>query len=298
MTTPRATAELYLANQRRVAVTLAEVDAEWSRVGEDLDAGWSQVGDRITRLTSAAMVGAARDGATSVPLALKELGDDVDPLGVVVPERFGLTASDGRPLDGLLYGAVVTARAAKVPTLDDRLTTGRKWLDMAVHTQVVDASRLASQAAITARDGTGYVRMVNLPSCQDCAALAGKFFRFNAGFARHAGCDCIHRPASSTEGFEGYAETFTLDDITDLSAGQRQAMEDGADFGRVVNRRTTRRRMDSPGRTGRGRSLQPGSVDWIYANARDRQHAVALLQRHGFMRPNRSSTNYGLDLVS
>lgn len=297
MATPRATAELYRANQRRVLATLDEVHGEWSRVGDDLDGGWQRVGRRITLLTAAAMIGAARDGAGSVPAALAEQGVEVEPDAAVVPERFGATASDGRTLDGLLYGAVVASRSAQVASLTERLEVGRRWLTTAVHTQVVDASRLASQVSITAREGVGWVRMVNLPCCQDCAALAGKWYRHNQGFDRHPRCDCVHRPAHSSEGYEDYAETFSLDDITDLSSGQRKALEDGADFGRVVNRRTTRRRMATSGQTGRNRSMRPGSVDWIYENATDREHAMRLLQRHGFMRPGRGDA-YGLDLAS
>lgn len=294
---PQATADLYRADQRRVAEVLTLVRGQWAQMGEDLDAGWRQVAPRLVAYTSAAMVGAARDGAASVPAALAETGFDVPPDAEVEPRAFGRTASDGRSLAGLLYGGVVAARTATAGSLSERLSVGQRFLDTAIHTQVVDAARLSSQAAITARPAVGWVRMVNLPCCQDCAALAGKWFRHSASFDRHPRCDCIGRAAHQDEAPEGYAETFTLDDVTDLSTGQRQALENGADFGRVVNRRETRRRMASPGRTGPGRSLRPGSVDWIYANARDREHAIQLLQRRGFMRRG-PGDNYGLDLAS
>ena len=50
------------------------VEREWRGVGEDFDAGWTRVGPRITTLLAAAQVGAAIDGAASVPAALEQSG--------------------------------------------------------------------------------------------------------------------------------------------------------------------------------------------------------------------------------
>lgn len=170
------------------------------------------------------------------------------------------------------------------------------WLDLAIQRQISDTGRLASGTAIAATRNTGYVRYVNPPCCQDCAILAGRWYRHSAGFQRHHRCDCQHRPASSREVPAGYTDTIALDQIRDLTAAQRKAIDDGADLNQVVNayRRQTpsrRHRMQTTtegtsragwyGRTGRGgRRLTPEA---IYTQARSREEAVRLLADYGYL---------------
>lgn len=241
---PRATSDLYRANQARVAALTLALRSEWALIGDDLDAGWGQRGPRIVALTSAAMVGAARDGVASVPAALAQTGHAVPPMANVDPVIFGTFANlapygdgsgAGIPLDQHLYGSVIRARTADAPTSTARLLIGQRALERLVHTQVVDAARSASQVAITATPRVGYVRMVNPPCCQDCAVQAGKWFRWNQGFDRHPNCDCVHRPAHESEPPTGYTQDVDPDDITNLTVGQRLALEDGADVSQVVN---------------------------------------------------------------
>lgn len=241
---PPATADLYRANQSRVAALTLALRSEWDLIGDDLDAGWRQRGPRIIALTSSAMVGAARDGAASVPAALAQTGHAGAPTASVDVEVFGTYANlapygdgsgAGVPLDQHLYGAVIRARSADSPSADARHMVGMRVLERLVHTQVVDAARSASSVAIAATPQVGYVRMVNPPCCQDCAVQAGKWFRYNQGFDRHPNCDCIHRPAHESESPAGYTRDIAPDDITNLTVGQRLALEDGADMSQVVN---------------------------------------------------------------
>ena len=60
---------------------------------------------RLLLIVSAAQLGAARAGAAYVAQAV-----DVPPVAVVDPVAWSGVASDGRPLDTLLYSAVVHAR--------------------------------------------------------------------------------------------------------------------------------------------------------------------------------------------
>ena len=259
-----ATEQLYLAEQARVAATLAAVRRQWDsartpRQGEKLI-------PRLAALVAAAMAGAAEDGSEAVGVALAEAGFPVEPVALVVPEAFGWSASDGRPLESLLRVGAVRSQSS--------MTAGRMWLDVAVHTQVADAARAGSSVAIAMRPRVGYVRFVNPPCCQRCAVLAGKWFKWNQGFHRHPRCDCVHR--AQHEDARGGMQDVPLDQVTDLSSAQRMAMEDGADLGRVVNVR--RGRMTTAG--GPGGRLTPEDV---YRIAQSREEAVRLLARNGYV---------------
>lgn len=274
---PQATVELYRAQQARVARTLLLTRGAWDSAGSV--AALEGLVPRLTLLLAASMLGAARDGAGSVGAALEETGFGVDPVARVVPEEFARSASDGRPLGSLLMVPVVMARSVG-------LESGRVVLDRIVHTQVGDAARAASQVGITVRPGVGWVRMVNPPSCQDCAVLAGKWFRFNQGFERHKNCDCVHRVAHEAEPPEGYADYVPVDQVTDLTEAQRQAIKDGADFNRVINayRRSSpaaRSKMTTTTELGRrGGRLTP---DGIYERVSSREQALDLLRQYGYV---------------
>lgn len=189
---PDATAAFYRAQQRRTVLALAQVNREWSRMGANFDASWRTVGPRLTLLVGAAQLGAARDGAAYVPAVLSELNLDADAEGTVESRRFAGVASDGRPLDSLLYGAVVAAGKAynAGAAVSEALQTGSRQLSMMTRTQIADAGRGATSVAIAATPKvTGYVRMVNPPTCSRCAILAGRWYRYNRGFERHPRCD-------------------------------------------------------------------------------------------------------------
>lgn len=188
--------------------------------------------DRLIAIVVAAQVEAATDAADAVPLMLAEQGIRNDPVTTVLPVSLAGVASDGRSIGGLLdylRGPLVTS----------------KQFDRAVLTQFSDAARGGGSLAIATRPAiTGYTRMLVPPSCSRCAILAGKFYRWNAGFQRHPRCDCRHIPArESTAGdlttdpsayFDGL--TREQQDATFTKAGA-QAIRDGADMNQVVNAR-------------------------------------------------------------
>ena len=236
---PEAVSSHYRTQQRLIVSTLALTRAEWAKMGEDFDASWAAIGPRLTLLVASAQVGAARDGAAYVPQALADQGHNIDPVGTVVPEALAGIASDGRPLDSLLYGSVVTARTAEADSLSQRLAVGGSWLDMAVHTAVADAARQAASVGIAARPRTGWIRMVNPPCCQRCAVLAGKLFKWNQGFQRHPRCDCRHIPYAESDPFDP-GINIGPDDVKDLTKVQRRAIGDGADMNQVINSRRGR----------------------------------------------------------
>ena len=184
---PEAAATHYRTRQRLTLATLGLTRRAW-RMGEDFDASWRTVRRRLLVPVIGAQAVAARSAAAYVADALSETGQAVEPAGQVQPAAFAGTASDGRPLESLLYGAVTAAKTAvaagQAPV--DALERGSRWLDMAVVTQVADAARAAAGVAITARPGIGWVRMVNPPCCSRCAILAGRWYRWSSGFQRHS----------------------------------------------------------------------------------------------------------------
>lgn len=167
--------------------------------------------------------------------------------GTVAAAAFVGVASDGRPLDSLLRQPEIATRVAlsQGATQTRAFATGEATLRMILRTQVADAGRVADGVAIAARPNTGYVRMLVGESCSRCAILAGKFYKFNAGFRRHPRCDCQHIPAKGeqaarSEGlisdpkeyFNSLSEAEQNRIFTNAGA---QAIRDGADMNQIVN---------------------------------------------------------------
>lgn len=296
---PAAAAEHYRAQQRLTVAAIAAARRAWARMDADFDSSWLRVVDTLITVTASAQLGAARSGIAYVPAVLAETGQRDDPAGAVRAEAFAGLASDGRGLETLLYGSVTTAKqavGAGAPP-EQALGAGRAWLDMAVQTLVADANRTAVGVGIASRPSVGgYTRMLNPPSCARCAVLAGKFFRWNAGFRRHPRCDCRHIPAS-----EGIAGDLTMDpraaveagNVTGLSQADRRAIvEDGADVGQVINAGRGMYTANAYGvrvkATREGVTANKGTPrlrpEAIYAVAGDdRTEAIRLLTRFGFL---------------
>lgn len=269
---PQATADLYKGQQRLSLATSALAVREWRSIGEDLDAGWFRIGARLVLLTASGQLGAARAGAAYVPRVLDEQGQSVAPDGAVIPSRFAGVASDGRPLESLLYGAVVAARSAKVDSFAARLDVGASWLDMAVRTQVQDAGRDASAVAVTARPRVRWVRMVNPPCCQRCAVLAGHVYSHSQGFQRHPRCDCQMLPQTIANP-NAPGLVIGPDDVKSLTAKQREAIANGADFNKTVNDYQRKQ----------GDYLPPTKVSQITARSGSRAKAVEALRTAGYL---------------
>lgn len=185
-----ASAEEYDATQRRItAIVNTSVRASWRRVRPaDIDATWGAVGPMVLRSVIAGQLVGAQEADGYVTAVLDEQSVTAAAEGVVQPTAFAGVASDGRPLDTLLEEPVIGAKTeiAGGRTAADALTRAGERLAMLATTMVQDAARQAVGAAIVARPRvTGYVRMLTPPSCARCAVLAGRWYRWSAGFARH-----------------------------------------------------------------------------------------------------------------
>lgn len=184
---------------------------------------------RLAALVTAFQLLAATDAAESVGLMLAEQNITADPEAAVNVTALAGVASDGRPLDSLM-GIDFTPHQ----------------LGLVVATQVQDAARQAASVSIASRPRvSGYVRMLNTPSCSRCIVLAGKRYRWNAGFRRHPRCDCRHIPTA--EDVAGDLTSDSADYFNSLTATEQdriftkagaESIRLGADMSQVANVRS------------------------------------------------------------
>lgn len=223
----------------------------------------------LTPTLALLMSSAAKHGAESVEVMLAEQGLDAPAEATVVASTFARTASDGRSLSGLVE------QARSLPDL----------MAMVV-TQIADSGRVAASVATAARPRlSGYVRNVGPKCCGRCAILSGRFYRWNEGFLRHPRCHCTHVPttrAGADTAIRSPEQLFREGRITDLSKADVKAINDGADLGQVVNVQRKAAGLSEAGRVlvRDGRLMPEG----IYRIASDRNQALELLQRNGFIR--------------
>jgi hypothetical protein len=286
---PQAVADHYRAQQRRSVKAVALIRNEWAKMGDDLDASWAGISRRVVVLTAAAQLGAARDGAAYVPVALSEQGISLESAGAAIPGAFSgaATSLDGLTygsLDDLLYGAVIQARTVEAASLQERLAAGGRSLEGLVSTQISDAARMAASTTISATHGAGWVRMVNPPCCQRCAVLAGKFFHSNSGFQRHPLCDCRHVPTTEAKWTDAGVDV-KPDQIKDLTKAQRSAIDEGADMNRVINSHRAGKRSDDLMSTFEGakRGQRRLTPEGIYKVSATREEALERLRDNGYL---------------
>ena len=108
----------------------------------------------------------------------------------VDPGAFAGRAASGLSLENLL--SIPAARAQQALTSgmprDIAMGAGEGSLKMYATTEIHDAARLASQASTVTHRAGGYIRVVGAMCCSRCAILAGRWYRYSAGFERHPNC--------------------------------------------------------------------------------------------------------------
>lgn len=234
------------------ARALATATRHWHKLGPNwITDAWRERIPTVTAAITSAQRTAAASALVSGALALGEQGQWAALDGIVDPEAFAGLAADGRNLDTLLKVPATTTRTLIADGMEpaEALAAGGRQLSMMVLTEIADAGRGAAGVQIAARPRTGYVRMLNPPSCSRCVILAGSFYRWNKGFLRHPRCDCVHVPTMVTDQAEAFAEGL-IDDpyeaFNRMSEAEQnrvftnagaQAIRDGADMYQVVNAR-------------------------------------------------------------
>lgn len=157
--------------------------------------------------------------------------------------------------------------------------------DRLVESIVTDAARAAESVATAVRPHIYHVRYVNPPCCARCAILAGRVYKWSTGFERHPGCDCSMIPTTVAAPYAQDPEELVQQGLVrGLSKADLQALADGADLGQVANVRKKKAGLLEAGHalTRGGRPTPAG----IYGTAGDdREKALTLLQRYGYITP-------------
>lgn len=297
----------YERMQRLQAAGVVAARRAWRRVGlSDLSGSWAVGLRALVPALTALQVEAASAGAAYGAAVLAEQSEWVAPDAFVDPRAFGGFASDGRSLEGLLYSPVTSVKSQIGSGVAGQvaLASGQALLDRAVQTLIADTGRQAAGADVAARAGVGYVRMLNPPSCDRCTILAGRFYRWNAGFLRHPRCDCIHQPSRSldaarSEGlvddpYEYFRGLSEAEQDKAFGRANAQAIRDGSDIFQVVNARrgmtpnglfTTEGSRRGNAAAGLRRGQRRMTPELIYQQAGSRDEALSLLETHGYVLP-------------
>lgn len=183
-------------------------------------------------------------------------------------------------------------------------------VELLIASEVADAGRTAGQVETGSQGWSGYIRVLTPPSCPRCAILAG-WYRWDAGFRRHPGCDCACVPAHAEHDVDRLVEhpvdMIEAGQIRGLSKADAQAILDGADPAKVVNAVrgtsqpgiTTARTVTVNGRRiktttaetskrAAWRKAHPSTLlrlrpEQIYKDADDRADALRLLKLYGYI---------------
>ena len=259
---------------------MAAVGPVWGAIDPEGDwaAQWSRLVLDASLITASAQLGAAIDGAASVPASLVQSGYPEKQLATVNPAGFAgwMQADNGAMVDlpTALYAAPVVRARMATGTIAEKMRAGLSMLEALVQVAVADAARHAATAQGAATANTVNVFYDPPPMCQRCAVIVGRRYKFGTQFARHPGCDGQTQIMSERD--ESQIPALGMDDVTDLTQAQRKAIEDGADFNQVVNTQSRNPGLVTP----RGRLTPAG----IYAEAGDdRQRAIDLLREHGYI---------------
>jgi len=226
----------------------------------DVSGSWERerIGDRLLLAVSQAQLLAAMSADDYADLMLAAQEIEAEAAGKVNAQALAGVASDGRDLADLLLQPVVTTAVARAggAAPAEAMNAGIGALTRIVGTQVADAGRAASSLAVAARPGvSGYIRMLVGTSCGRCAILAGRWYRWDAGFNRHPLCNCIGIPADEDTADDAMTEPMAY--FRSLSKAEQdkaftksgaQAVRDGADISQVVNARRGALGLDAPGR--------------------------------------------------
>lgn len=271
----------YQVQQGISATTAAAVARAWQAMGDDFDESWARVRPRMLSVVEAGRAAAVANAIPYTPAVLAETGQVDAGVGALAQAAFLASAPDGRDMGSLLDESIVKAKTVVAGGAGpgEALASSGRWLSMVTLTTLADTRRMVYQADIIQRPTlTGYVRMLNMPSCRRCIALAGKWFRWNEGFQRHPNCDCTHIPGA--ENVVGDARTdpyLAFKSMTEeqqeqtFGRSEARAIREGADLYKVVNQSV--RKLPTAN----------SAIDRIYRTAGTRSNAIRMLQQQGFI---------------
>lgn len=244
--------------------------------------------DRQQRLSALAVNEAQRIGVRGAQAVARRVrvyqaaavAVSLESLGPILDEQDISSEADAAVVPAALLTATNDAAA-----MLDKAQTDEAFLRI-VQTLVVDASRTARTVDMATRPAvTGYVRSLRPPSCSRCAILAGHVYRYSQGFQRHPRCDCLMTPTTDAIGPQlvtDPTEAFERGQIRGLSRADIEAVQAGADLGRVVNVRSQAAGLTvGSSVTVRAGRLTPQGCLMFASN---REESLRLLRRHGYIR--------------
>lgn len=272
----------------------------WKRVDADrIAASWLEQLPELTEAVSGFQYKAAVSASEYGALALAEQGVYGPPSAFVDPKAFAGVSPDGRSLESLLNQPSIRARSliGKGLSVEDAIVAGQLYLGTIVRTLIADTARQAASVDLAVRKGYGYTRVIVGETCKDCVILAGKFYKWNAGFLRHPNDDCIHVPTTMplsekaiTDPYEHFRSMSEAEQNKFWGEDDAQAIRDGADIYQVYNARrgASRDGMTTLYSTLK-RGLMPNQVrltpDAIYKQATSRAEALRLLEANKYILP-------------
>lgn len=213
---------------------------------------WLEILPEAVALVTAVQLEAAEDANRYMEAALKAQRLDTNGpqvaaaafAGVAYPLEGEATRFDLKgTLSSPAFKALIGIRGGL--SVDRAMGGGLNDLLLRSQMQVSDAARNTGGVKMASRDRpAGWVRMLNPPSCSRCTVLAGKYFKYNQGFARHPGCDCRHIPASEdtaedvmTDPYEYFKSLSRAEQERVFTRDGAAAINDGSDIFQVVNAR-------------------------------------------------------------
>ena len=178
----------YRIQQGISTTTAAAVGQVWRRMGDDFDPSWAAIRPEMLSMVELGRAAAVNQALGYTAAVLAETNQVDSAVGELAAGAFLSSAPDGRSVGGLLDEAIIGAKVAvgNGATAADALAQSGRWLSMVSLTLLADTRREVYAADIVQRRTVaGYTRMLNPPSCARCIILAGRWYRWNAGFARH-----------------------------------------------------------------------------------------------------------------
>lgn len=236
---PNSSVIHYQESQAIRSAVMREVSSIWGGMSEDFDLSWQTVGPRVNDAITAAQTYSAVSAVEYAVAEGAEVGMSMDLVAPVNVAAFAGYTHDGGLVSDVTRGSVVQAKqaVARGVTVEQALSIGGAWLSRFAVNEVTEASSGALSTAVAASPTTtGFVRMLNPPSCADCVILAGKWYRWNEGFQRHPGCDCRHVPAREsmdelrTNPYDYFGSLSQAEQDKLFGAEDAQAIRDGADI--------------------------------------------------------------------
>lgn len=300
------------------------VQTSWRELRDQpLDSAFrSGAGDVLVAAIAAGQTGAAALIPAFLADELADTDAPDDRVPGVVPAAFGGVTASGIPLaalaDLLLFRMLTALRGGM--SLHDVLVRGLDQALTYVSTEITDAACTAMHVQLVAdRRLAGYERVVQLPACDRCIVLAGRFYRWSAGFRRHPRCRCTMRPVTReqyrSENLDNYPQALfdamsPAEQDRAFGVGNAAAIRAGADISQVVNTRrgaveVAGRWTTTAGTTSRGLAGQrlgdltktpggryrrtlhtrPTAAQLIADHAsRSRNELTAALRRYGYLR--------------